>query len=358
MVAVPDLRLDGATLGLSDVSNLLVAKDGTIALVQRQDAKVRLFEASGRETGSFGAKGEGPGEFRAISLSGWVGDSLWVSDPATRRTTIISPDRKLAASLPMPITLGTGDPALPQLGTGFGLSFQGMAHDGTVSVWFPTVPKGPHPSWWPTDRSGTPVVSTTREGRFRKVLLWRPEEDRSCNVSWSAGGASGGTAVPFCAAPLLSFSDHGDRIALVTQQNGVPAFRVAVFDSDGLSVFARSISYQPVPIPRQVSDSVLEIVRRQPQPNAVATKAIRDMKLPAEFAPVRRVILGSDGSTWLERRLSVRSREWLVLNEKGNTVGTLTLDPDVTLRVVTRTMVWATVADADDVPSVIRMKVR
>jgi len=47
-----------------------------------------VFDMSGKFVRNIGRDGAGPGEFRQIERFGWVGDTLWVSDPVLRRYTL------------------------------------------------------------------------------------------------------------------------------------------------------------------------------------------------------------------------------------------------------------------------------
>ena len=55
--------------------------DGSVAVVDRTSAEVRIFDASGRHLRSMGQRGEGPSEF-TDPLFMWVtaGDTLWVGN--------------------------------------------------------------------------------------------------------------------------------------------------------------------------------------------------------------------------------------------------------------------------------------
>ncbi len=55
--------------------------DGSVAVVDRASAEVRIFDASGRHVRSMGQRGEGPGEFTDAFIL-WVtaGDTLWVGN--------------------------------------------------------------------------------------------------------------------------------------------------------------------------------------------------------------------------------------------------------------------------------------
>lgn len=67
--------------------------DGRIAVVNGGTNEVRLFHPDGTPDTIFGGAGDGPGEFRGISLAGAVGDSLILYDTRLRRTTVWHPAR-------------------------------------------------------------------------------------------------------------------------------------------------------------------------------------------------------------------------------------------------------------------------
>ena len=72
---------DDESQWFSSVRGVARLSDGSVAVVDRQTAEVRIFAENGRHLRSMGRPGEGPGEFNdAWKL--WVlpGDTLWVGD--------------------------------------------------------------------------------------------------------------------------------------------------------------------------------------------------------------------------------------------------------------------------------------
>lgn len=73
-----------------------------------------VFDSAGTFLRTVGGMGEGPGEFRAVSLiQASPGDTLLVFDPRLRRLTILSPTFELVSVRPIP------DVVFPTNGTGF-----------------------------------------------------------------------------------------------------------------------------------------------------------------------------------------------------------------------------------------------
>lgn len=87
-----ELTISGIEEDLCPIENIAIAADGGMVVWQQQDRQLRFFDSRGRSLGRFGRSGEGPGEFRYLSpLAGWKSDTFWLTDPTTRRVTLVSP---------------------------------------------------------------------------------------------------------------------------------------------------------------------------------------------------------------------------------------------------------------------------
>ena len=65
--------------------------DGSLMIADRSSLEVRLFSADGEFLGAFGGSGEGPGEFRSVSVIENAGDTLLAMD-SDGRVTVVAPD--------------------------------------------------------------------------------------------------------------------------------------------------------------------------------------------------------------------------------------------------------------------------
>lgn len=108
--------------------------DGSVAVIDRRDQRVRIFSETGEFTRSMGGRGEGPGEFRNPWFL-WVlpGDTLWVGDYRPQRFNVFTSDGEF-------IRLVTLDPLYPNPSHGGGVlsggtsinqrrDFEGERHD-------------------------------------------------------------------------------------------------------------------------------------------------------------------------------------------------------------------------------------
>lgn len=89
----PDLVIrsgedDGASV-LSDVRDVEVLSNGRIAVVNGSGNNIQVFDAAGQHIGTWGGRGDGPGEFRYLEwLASLPPDSLAAGDSGLRRVAI------------------------------------------------------------------------------------------------------------------------------------------------------------------------------------------------------------------------------------------------------------------------------
>ncbi len=95
--------------------------DGSVAVIDRRDQRVRIFSETGEFLRSMGGRGDGPGEFRNPWFL-WVlpGDTLWVGDYRPQRFNVFSGDGEF-------IRLVTLDPLYPNPSRGGGVLSNGTS---------------------------------------------------------------------------------------------------------------------------------------------------------------------------------------------------------------------------------------
>ena len=353
-----DLRIDAAAQDLSPIGWLVVARNGTIIASQPQDSRVAFFDAGGASLGTFGRNGEGPGEFRHPNPAGWLGDTLWVGDPSTRRVTLISPDRELLRTIPW-VTSITFDTALATPPQFFWVLPRALYADGSFLVDAMLAQDSPPmPSLGPAQQ-GRPFVRIASNGRFRRIAVSVPEGD--CQVAYRSATVSGVFTIPFCASPLYDLATDGGRFAIATAENAGErdaAYRVTIVRERGDTAFNRTFRGTPVPIPRRILDSVLTRSQR-PGPNRSPEElaAWRTVKLPSTFPPLNRILLGRDESTWIEHYAFRGERTWTVLGATGTPIGRIVLPRNVRVEQASRDFIWATETDEDGLQHIVRYRV-
>ena len=87
------------------VGSMKQRPDGSLVLANRSSAEVRVFSPSGEFLGSFGGEGDGPGEFRGLSVIENAGDTLLAMD-SDGRVTLVAPDLAVVRTFNIaPLTL-------------------------------------------------------------------------------------------------------------------------------------------------------------------------------------------------------------------------------------------------------------
>ena len=76
--------------------------DGSVAVLDRSSAEIRIFDRDGRHVRSMGRRGEGPGEFRS-AWKLWVlpGDTLWAGDYRPWRYNVFTRDGEWVRAVQM-----------------------------------------------------------------------------------------------------------------------------------------------------------------------------------------------------------------------------------------------------------------
>jgi len=350
-----DLEISGITNDLSPISSVSVSRQGWIAVGQRQDAGVRVFGPDGSERFRFGRNGTGPGEFRMLAgFSGWVGDTLWMTDGVLNRLTMITPAGKLlrATPYPAPNSAGTIIPSTaPRQGELYvvGVDSAGavMFSSSLIGVTIPDVWKA----------SKTVVQSTiwwqTRIQPTAYFLGFEPKIIAGCSE-----GAFSYYQIA-CPLALIAYAPTGDRFVIarpeaVTAKDG--SFWLTVVGTRGDSLVHRLVRYSGTPIPRSFVDSSKAACRAR-ESTAPRKAACNDVSHSPQLRYIHRVMLGLDRTIWLQLQPDVKGRHWLILSPAGDPIGKMTFPSNFFLRAANGTTAWGAETDADDVESVVRYRI-
>src|SRR5690606_38703450 len=134
--------------------------------------------------------------------------------------------------------------------------------------------------------------------------------------------------------------------------------RVSALDVRGDTLFTRVYPFDPVPIPQSVRDSTMkaresELRGRSPE----LADAFRDRaRPPATYPPVTSLVVGSDGTIWMERPDAGGMRVYFAIAQDGEPLGTVELPRSSRLAAADRSRVWVLERDENDVESVVRYR--
>jgi hypothetical protein len=350
-----DLRLDAAKEDFSTIGRLYVGPHKQIVVTLPQDRQLRWYDSAGKPIGVIGRSGQGPGEFQFLGSAGWIGDTLWIFDSPARRTTFIGPDARLlrVVALPSQMTFAqrTGDVTV-QL---FGAGPLAMFPDGSAIIGGFTMINGPD------GRQRASDMLLARMNASGAALHFHSPPSYN-DPRWSLDVAGFQNYVPFRMPPQIAASTDGTRLAIMTADvaGTEGTFTVVLLRTSGEIVFSRTYPFKGVPIPQRAVDSALAAFIRPstegPSDLGQRFATAARPKMPAVHTPVTSILPGLDNTIWISLRPSTNGREVLVLDGRGNPIGSVLLPPRTTLRQANLTTIWATQTDDDGLASVVRYR--
>lgn len=356
-----ELRIDGAAEEFEYFRTIAIARDGRLFVPSAEEGLLKIFDASGRKAGSFGRKGQGPGEFEYLSgPMGWHGDTLWIVDFNQRRITFVGPDLRVVR---MTSTIEAGATAIAQSDSMrrivmTNVSPERVYRDGSLLVRYGFGPRDPV-SFSATDYR---LVIVDAAGNVQRVVArLHPTAGR---VFERVGNAVHSADVPFASKSLSAINHDGSAVALASAAavNGTRgSYALTLLRSNGDTVFSRVYAYDGVRIPQARLDSAITAMTGSSRARggvnpgeALAAKA-RPL-LPVMYPPVSDLQLGDDGTVWLGVYDPGRGARYRVLDALGNTIAELTVPARSVIARATRTQLWLIEYDADLVPSVVRYR--
>lgn len=353
--------LDDPETALETITLLATTPDDGIAVAQPSSSSIWIFSSSGERRRVIGGEGDGPGEFRAVSAMGWRGDTLWASDGGNFRVTLFPP--------------GDGSPTV--------VGAPDRRAEGVIRA---PLPAGD--GLWVLYRRWTldPVLRTYREEIWSAGEDWAPLErlgslpDGPDNFQIELPGTQGPTTHvdPIPEHPLFALAPDISSLTTVRREVERGGYAITRVGIDGDTVFHRDHSVEPVPVSDGTLTAILEEYLSQEglQRLASSTRALRDavisgLDLPEVHPAVTKVVVGTDGSSWLrgpdDRSGTVR---WTVLDPNGEPSFTVQTGREIGAfrgMIETQNLVRM-VADADgiwavelgelDVPYLIRYELR
>lgn len=348
---VREVRIDAGGHDLSPIGWLLVSNDGTIIISQPQDHNIRFFARSGAALGSFGRKGQGPGEFVDMTLSGWVGDTLWIGDFSTQRITLIAAGGTLIRSSMWPQGARATDPSRP-VPKFIATPIHSFYRDGSVGV-FAIPSSDPIPAWMKQPPGTYQVfLRISKEGVFQRVIVWGYEWDNWCRV--------GAFHRPFCFLALWTVSRRGGVFATAKVERSDQAtdfVRVIAVSENGDTVFSRLVPVRRERVPEAVRDSVKRAFENA---LARATRApVNPVEIPEVYAPFVQGLVANDEKTvWFEKGIAVGEREWLIVDQSGQPIASVRVPRRLDLKVVSMDRVWGIERDSDGLESIVVLRVQ
>jgi hypothetical protein len=294
--------------------------DGRFVVANRGTSELRFFDADGGFLRAVGGEGDGPGEYRFMSLF-WThaGDTLVVSD--ARGLTVLDPEGTYVRLI-RPLAGPGGSPvqAVGQLRDGSLLATGGT---GT----------GARPVVGTVVRDSTRFHAFDADGTHRAALATFP---RSETMFVAAGAGVMPRRVPFAAHP--AWAAAGDRFYLTSGREP----RLEVWRADGV---LESVIRWSMPGRELTGDHIaryrehLLASTSNPDTRRQYERFLNEAPLPDRIPATGElfaIIVAANGDVWVEsyRPPWQAEAEWLVFSSDGEWRGSVQTPPGLTLHQV------------------------
>lgn len=325
------------------ISAVLPLADGSVVVAEPRERRLRRFADEGGSVRTYGRDGAGPGEFRQLAQVGLFGDTLWVTDLGTRRTTFFDLAGRVLTTLVWDIP--DGDVA---------------ARRNVILGYFSADAAWGEPSSSPMavgdEREPRELSALSADGRARLRHIARvPAAHARYRIT--DGGSIAFGAQPFADAPLV-LGRGPAGLVIIDRRTSVAepsrAFAVTAVSPRGDTLWRRTVPYEPQRITRAVRDSVIGSIQRgSPHPRSAVEAALH---LPAHWPPVSDAFVAVDGSVWVRREQHQASVRYLRLTPDGRIDREFAVERSVRLVAARGETVWALPTDEDGVPSLERYR--
>lgn len=342
----PDARLELEELGriqgdeIDRVDDLLVAADGAVVLVQGGEPSLRFYGPDGAARGAAGREGEGPGEFLRLGSVGWAADSVWVYDNRQGRYSVFGPERSFQRVQRVELRPSWAP---------HGLSIRHVYPGDTLLVTTGNAALGS------TERR---YALATSDGTLVREIAAHEEGRHMVTIGEPDAPVRGQVGAPFRASVVSDVSADGSRLAIARPFMEEPiagAVAVTVLDPQGDTVFAHAAETELVEVDREAQERILQSGERRFPGSA---EQLRAQGLPRHYPPIEAVLVGRDGSTWLQMRSTEEGKPYRVRAPDGTPVGTLVIPEEHRVLEAELDEVWILEEDELDVESIARYRVR
>jgi hypothetical protein len=290
--------LEDSILSFAPTSGALHTS-GTFALTIPQISRVLLGHLSAAGLASLGRPGRGPGEYLRPGTAGWLGDSLWIWDPALLRLTWLNLQGQFLGS-----QASAQFGAIIPLRSGHWYRFEPAGlNDTTAQVWL--------------------LQPNHTTARLVAAYAWPKVPELKIP---SGGGFIVGMQ-PFGSYGIAKM-DPSTEDLLIFEPRGQTGIRFRRLRSNGAVVVDRIV---PLPTQPMTTAHFEAAVSRWmegggPQLRALPPEIIRRaLYKPAVLPIIRGVIVATDGTVWLKAGPeSSHLTTWVVLSSDGRSLRRLT----------------------------------
>ncbi len=307
-------RISADQESLSRLGGVGMGPRGSLLIGQPQDHSVIVVDSLGRRTFAFGRKGGGPGEFQSLTRTAWLGDSVWVYDRTSRRTTVISPQGRFVRHVLLSLngTVPASDPnarflqiqPLAPLGAGRMLAAATLPPNGATAA------------------PGTWIVELTADGNVSRRIVEIPEDPCMRRSAQAQARLSA------CSSPSWELSAEAGRVVVAigsaTGVSGAGTYRISVWSTTGQQMWSQGRQVPLAPISSAQRDSLKMVIDSAP---AAASELLSSVPLPSFHPAIVGTVAGPDGTVWVQlgARDAAGHSVWDVWSRDGALVGRVAL---------------------------------
>lgn len=338
---VPEIRIGEAfgppEVAFGRITDIAVADDGTIFILDGQAKTVRSFSSTGEFLRSYGREGGGPGEF-LMANTVQVDSVLVVSDAQAARQTAFSIDGKVLGTSPIPrpanlqpatLTPLRGDLLAVSTASQFGFVAGRLSHDPIVRV----------------------LVTDPARNRFDTLF-----EYRSGAAIWHPVGRD----LPFGVVQTDfgyagAWDSAGDSL-IVTGDGYTGAINWYCFAPDGMSECgSANVGLAVRPVRERDRAALLETVAERYEGNGRLTVS----EIPEYWSVVNRLVIADDGAAWVgHTSAESTTQRWTVIDREGGIVRRIELPAGGRIHVVKRNRIYIASKDEFDAPYLVVYRMR
>ncbi len=321
-------------------SRIEVSRSGALAFAEPAGKQVRVITADGRRIVLLDQAASAEESFQRISALGWIGatDSLWVVDQALQKVFVFSPTLQYVRSFQQPSGLrGT----LPWVTSRQVPAIHAvLGGDRLVLEGYLALP--------PTLRPGHRAypVLTKEDGEVLAMPVNLAVTDTTgCGQSVTWQGRSFSFNGLFCTVPIPDVS-RVDGSMVTTPGLAVAGVvtRVVRVSPSGDTLYHRQVVVSSRDrLSAAEIDSAATALAADPQPSSPPelnrlVDSVRRANAPEFRLAFQRILVGLDGTIWLQRATS-GPEEWLVVGETQQLL-VVQLPDRARLKAATRETVW------------------
>jgi hypothetical protein len=346
-----EARIAAGAPGLAQVASpkrfVSVSASGAVAVTRPGKREITIFSSTGRQVAVLG-KGI---PIAMINRIGWKSDSLWVWDISQRKVFVVSQADKLIRTVDVPEAAAPG-PGVKA--PSFQMVFPQALATGDGILVSLSAPVSPGAAFTNVDTYGM----LQPNGTLSAILTTLPQT-RTAVVKSAKGMSS--AALPFAVDPLFAVSPDGQYSVYVdvgASGGATRKYTTTLVNAAGRSVYRRTNTIALRPMPRAFADSVTNaLIADLRKRDAALAKAVeKESVRPAFFAPFTDVMVGNDGSVWLEQG-AASGVSYVILSAAGAPGGTAALPAGARLVAVAAKQAWAVDAADASATTVIRYRV-